>query len=168
MWYNDGSVASVWIFNMVISFNSRLCIANNNEESEMFKLPIWQLRADWAIHTLYYPDTLQLQGLQVFYQAWFLVGQDRISCGDDKIFLTESFIDPAALERLDNEWNILICCTIVLIAKYTEYHLPSHIPYLEHTAHTMSQARTAYQHIISWQLGRGLVAAQEDKDNFIW
>ena len=49
MWYNDGSVASVWIFNMVISFNSRLCIANNNEESEMFKLPIWQDR--WLSNT---------------------------------------------------------------------------------------------------------------------
>ena len=39
----------------------------------------------------------------------------------------------AALQRMENEWNLLICCTIVLIAKYTEYHLPSHIPYLEHT-----------------------------------
>ena len=31
MWYNDGSAASVWIFNMVISFYLQLCIANNTE-----------------------------------------------------------------------------------------------------------------------------------------
>ena len=35
--------------------------------------------------------------------------------------------------RFENEWKMMICWTIVLIAKYTEYHLPSHIPYLEHT-----------------------------------
>ena len=116
---------------MVISFNSRLCIANNNEESEMFKLPIWLLIEPYTLHyTSNTRYTLQLQGLQVFYQAWFLSGQD----GMTRYFLTESFIGPAALERPeDNEWTILICCIIVLIAKYTEYHLPTHIPYLEHT-----------------------------------
>ena len=54
-------------------------------------------------HTYLHFTTLTSQ-LQVFFQALLLSGQDRISCSDDKIFfLIESFIAPAALQRMANE-----------------------------------------------------------------